>query len=198
MRLFGVCRKNVRYLHFFGRYAREIYNKCYGRGFARYNTRYGALVTTVINHRKRGDEMSDYKPYERKTYYYETDQMSIIHHANYIRWFEEARIDFLERIGIPYDEMERRGLLIPVLGVSCKYKKAFRYGDTFRICMKIQDFKGVTVSVTYEVYHKESGQLHATGTSEHGFVDSNLMPVNIKKIYPDIYECFVSAISDEK
>lgn len=139
--------------------------------------------------------MKDYKPYERKTYYYETDQMGIIHHSNYIRWFEEARIDFLEQIGLPYDEMERRGLLIPVLGVSCKYKKAFRYGDTFRIVLNLQGFKGVKFSVTYEVYKADTGELHATGDSEHGFVDSNLMPVNIKKVHPDIYERFVSSIS---
>lgn len=123
------------------------------------------------------------KPYERETFYYETDQMGIIHHSNYIRWFEEARIEFLKQIGIPYDEMERRGLLIPVLGVSCKYQKAFRYGDTFQIYMKIQNFKGVKFSVEYEVYQKATNQLHATGTSDHGFVDANLMPVNIKNSF---------------
>ena len=45
------------------------------------------------------------KPYFHNAKYYETDQMSIIHHSNYIRWFEEARIDCLEQMGIPYDEM---------------------------------------------------------------------------------------------
>lgn len=141
--------------------------------------------------------MNDYKPYERETFYYETDQMSIIHHSNYIRWFEEARIEFLKQIGLPYDEMERRGLLIPVLGVSCKYKKAFRYGDVFQIYMKIQGFKGVKFSVIYEVYNKVTGELHATGSSEHGFVDANLMPVNIKKKYPDIYDGFVAGVCAE-
>lgn len=141
--------------------------------------------------------MTANKPYERDTFYYETDQMGIIHHSNYIRWFEEARIDFLKQIGIPYDEMERRGLLIPVLGVSCKYKKAFRYGDTFQIFMKIQDFKGVKFSVVYEIYHKATGQLHVTGASEHGFVDAKLMPVNMKKQFPDIYETFVAAVCRE-
>ncbi len=142
--------------------------------------------------------MNSYKPYEREIYYYETDQMGIVHHSNYIRWFEEARIEFLKQIGLPYDEMERKGLLIPVLGVSCKYKKAFRYGDTFQICMKIQDFRGVKFNVVYEVRNKATGELHATGSSEHGFVDSKLMPVNIKKAYLDIYEGFVSGISEEK
>ncbi len=142
--------------------------------------------------------MSANKSYERKTYYYETDQMGIIHHSNYIRWFEEARINFLTQIGLPYDELEKRGILIPVLGVSCKYRKAFRYGDTYQICMKIQEFKGVKFSVTYEVYKKETGELHATGTSEHGFVNRDLTPVSIKKSYPDVYEKFTSAISTEK
>ena len=137
------------------------------------------------------------KPYERESFYYETDQMGIIHHSNYIRWFEAARIEFLKQIGIPYDEMERRGLLIPVLGVSCKYQKAFRYGDTFQIYMKIQNFKGVKFSVEYEVCQKATNQLHATGTSDHGFVDANLMPVNIKKQFPDIYETFVAAVCGE-
>lgn len=88
-------------------------------------------------------------------------------------------------------------MLIPVLGVSCKYQKAFRYGDTFQIYMKIQNFKGVKFSVEYEVYQKATNQLHATGTSDHGFVDANLMPVNIKKQFPDIYETFVAAVCGE-
>ncbi len=141
--------------------------------------------------------MNEIRPYERKVFYYETDRMGIVHHSNYIRWFEEARIDLLQQIGLPYDEMETRGLLIPVLGVSCRYIQAFRYGDTFSVRLKMQGFKGVKFDVTYEVYQKENGQLHATGTSQHGFVDENLAPVNIKKQYPDIYESFVAAVSDD-
>lgn len=45
-------------------------------------------------------------PYIRNVAYYETDQMGIVHHSNYIRWFEEARIDFLAQIGLPYSKME--------------------------------------------------------------------------------------------
>lgn len=142
--------------------------------------------------------MKEIIPYERNTYYYETDQMGIIHHANYIRWFEEARIDFLRQIGLPYDELEKRGLLIPVLGVACKYRKAFRYGDTFQIQLKITEFRGVKFSLQYEVYDKKTGELHATGVSEHGFVDRALSPVGIKRSYPDVYEKFLLYVSDDK
>ncbi|HJB35179.1 MAG TPA: acyl-CoA thioesterase, partial [Candidatus Blautia merdipullorum] len=59
--------------------------------------------------------------YEHKTQYYETDQMGIIHHSNYIRWFEEARVDFMDRCGFSYAQMEKDGLISPVLSVSCEY-----------------------------------------------------------------------------
>lgn len=128
------------------------------------------------------------KPYERDVFYYETDQMQIVHHSNYIKWMEEARLNFLRQIGLDYDEMERIGLLIPVLGVSCEYKMAFRYGDTFRIQLKLVDFKQVKFGVTYEIYNASTGALHATATSSHGFVDRQLRPVRLKRDYPDIYE----------
>ena len=62
------------------------------------------------------------RPYEHKAQYYETDRMGIIHHSNYIRWFEEARVDFLEQIGMPFETVEARGLSSPVLSVSVSTK----------------------------------------------------------------------------
>ena len=54
--------------------------------------------------------MIDIKNYGRKIQYYETDRMGIVHHSNYIRWMEEARIDALAQIGIPYDKIEAAGI----------------------------------------------------------------------------------------
>ena len=64
----------------------------------------------------------EYRVYEHKTQYYETDQMGIIHHYNYIRWFEEARMDMMEQMGMGYAEMEKRGIISPVLSVHSEYK----------------------------------------------------------------------------
>ena len=60
--------------------------------------------------------------YEHKVQYYETDQMGIVHHSNYIRWFEEARVDVLDQIGIGYKKMEEAGVISPVLEVHAAYK----------------------------------------------------------------------------
>ena len=69
------------------------------------------------------------QPYEHRVQYYETDQMGIVHHSNYIRWFEEARTDMLRQIGIGYGEMECRGIASPVLEVSAKYRAMTRFED---------------------------------------------------------------------
>lgn len=63
-----------------------------------------------------------------KAQYYETDQMGIIHHANYLHWFEEARIDMMEQMGMGYDLMEKQGIISPVLSVHCDYKSMARFG----------------------------------------------------------------------
>ena len=61
-------------------------------------------------------------PYDHKVQYYETDGMGIVHHSNYIRWFEEARVDLLEQLGFGYDRIEEAGYSGPVLEVSCSTK----------------------------------------------------------------------------
>ena len=61
--------------------------------------------------------------YRRKAQYHETDQMGIIHHSNYVKWMEEARIDFMKELGFGYGEVEKRGIVSPVAGVSVSYKK---------------------------------------------------------------------------
>ena len=126
-------------------------------------------------------------PYTRKVAYYETDQMGIVHHSNYIRWFEEARIDFLSQIGLPYSKMEEEGIMIPVLAAACEYKYAMRFGQRFQITLRIVSFTGVKFRVLYEVNDEDTGKLHATGESGHCFVTNTMIPIRMKKEYPDIY-----------
>ena len=59
--------------------------------------------------------------YRHIVQYYETDKMGITHHSNYIRWMEEARIDFLSKIGWSYAKLEEEGIIFPVVTVECKY-----------------------------------------------------------------------------
>ena len=65
--------------------------------------------------------MGEQKAYQHKVQYYETDQMGIVHHSNYIRWFEEARTDYMERLGIGYEKMEEQGTVIMTCGTCLDY-----------------------------------------------------------------------------
>ena len=67
--------------------------------------------------------------FERNINYYETDKMGVVHHSNYIRFFEEARCYWLQSIEMPFDLLEDNGITIPVLGVNCTYKYHVTFGD---------------------------------------------------------------------
>lgn len=137
---------------------------------------------------KLNELKNNIKPYERKVAYYETDRMGIVHHSNYIRWLEEARLFYLETIGLDYDLIEEKGILIPVLTAECKYRMPFRYGDTFVVYPIVTKFNGIKLSLDYEIYKKGSDDLHSTGSTSHCFVDNDMKPLNIKRIEPEIYE----------
>lgn len=126
--------------------------------------------------------------YERSINYYETDAMGIVHHSNYIRFLEEARCFFLDKIGIPYKKIEDEGLMIPVLEVNCKYKHPARYADTIVVDVKMCELKGVKMIIDYTITNKNTGDLILEAQTKHCFTDSNLKPIILKKVKPEISE----------
>ncbi len=71
--------------------------------------------------------------WQHKVQYYETDQMQIVHHSNYIRWFEEARTYLMDEMGFSYFQMEEEGIVVPVLSAYAEYKSMVRFGETVEI-----------------------------------------------------------------
>ena|GEM_PF-78933 len=137
------------------------------------------------------------RPYERRCFYYETDKMGIMHHSNYIRIFEETRVDFLRQAGKPFEEIEAAGLLMPVLSVSCEFKRPLRFDEPFAVFPLITRFNGVTMDVSYRIISRENGDICAEGKSSHCFTDESLRPVRIKKSFPDIYKVFADRVGIE-
>jgi len=133
-------------------------------------------------------------PYMRQPNYYETDQMGIIHHSNYIRWFEEARIDFFAQIGLPYEKIEAAGILIPVLSVSCEYCQAVHFHEEIEIHSHLKKFNGIKMAFAYEVIGAQTGILHTTGSSSHCFTTKELRPLSLKKNMPDAYKLLLNYI----
>ena len=135
--------------------------------------------------------------YEHLVHYYETDQMKVVHHSNYIRWMEEARTALLKEIGWPFDMLEKNGLISPVVDVACKYMKSMHYDDVVEVRTHITDFSGIRLCVAYEFYNKATGELCAKGNSSHCFIDPNGRPVIVKKIYPEFHELLVSLSKED-
>lgn len=119
--------------------------------------------------------------FERKINYYETDRMGVVHHSNYIRYMEEARIDMLEKIGMPFEVLEKNNITIPVLGVNCNYKYHVTFGDTILINTYIKEYSGVRMTVGYNIEDKVTKKIILTGETKHCFTNKDLKPINLKK-----------------
>ncbi|MBQ8160133.1 MAG: acyl-CoA thioesterase [Clostridia bacterium] len=132
-------------------------------------------------------------PYVRTVHYYETDMMGLTHHSNYIRYMEEARIDFMEQLGFPYRKMEQEGIVSPVTSVSCRYRRSSTFGDTLSISVTPASFDGVTLRIHYEM-RKPDGDLVAEADSEHVFLDREGHFVRMRRVQKEFCDAIAVLI----
>ncbi len=99
--------------------------------------------------------------------YYETDLMGIVHHSNYIRYFEYGRIKMLEEIGLPISEIEGRGVMLPVVSTFCTYRTPSRMGETLRIISSVESMPMAKMKIKTRIV-KESSQNPETLPAEIG------------------------------
>ena len=126
--------------------------------------------------------------YIHKVKYYETDKMGVTHHSNYIRWMEEARVDFLDKIGFSYKKLEDMGAISPVIGVECEYKISTQFDDVIEIQVEVFEFKGVKLVFKYTMTDVASGKVVAVGKTKHCFVNRENKPIILKKEFPKLAE----------
>jgi len=91
------------------------------------------------------------KLYKSKVSYYETDCMNIVHHSNYIRYFEDARIQYMHDIGCDVAEMQSKGLYIPNVDAYARYKKPLKFGDEFSVEVSLVFFTGSRMIFDYKI-----------------------------------------------
>ncbi|SDB57375.1 acyl-CoA thioester hydrolase [Pseudobutyrivibrio sp. YE44] len=132
--------------------------------------------------------------YKHVVQYYETDKMGITHHSNYIRWMEEARINFLSNIGWDYSKLETLGIVSPVIKVDCDYKRTTTFADQIDIYVKVVEFKGVKLKIYYEMKNHE-GEIVCEGTTSHAFLSRDGKPLRLKQSFPEFYNCLMEIVS---
>lgn len=121
--------------------------------------------------------------------------MGITHHSNYIRWMEEARVDFLEQLGWGYARMEANGIQSPVVSVHCDYRKPTTFGDVVTITASVAHFTGVQLEVRY-VMTDRKGETVCEASSSHCFLTPEGKFIRMKKAFPELFELLSMAAED--
>ncbi|MBQ7499327.1 MAG: acyl-CoA thioesterase [Clostridia bacterium] len=123
--------------------------------------------------------------YKRKAQYHETDQMGMIHHSNYVKWMEEARLAFMESLGMSYDKVEEMGIISPVVSIGVEYVKPVRYNEDMIINVGVKKYTGVRLELEYEMIEESTGELRTRASSSHCFIRNGRI-ISLKKELPEI------------
>ncbi|MCT3815931.1 thioesterase [Elizabethkingia anophelis] len=97
--------------------------------------------------------------------YAETDPMKYVYYGNYATYFEVARVELFRGIGMSYDEIEKRGIWLPVSEYNIKYLKPALYDQELRIEVKVKERPGVRIIFDYEIYNEEDEKLTEASTT---------------------------------
>lgn len=134
--------------------------------------------------------------YERKAFYHETDQMGVIHHSNYFRWLEEARVYFLDELGLSYKHMEEIGIISPVVSIAAEYKKPVKFDEVVVIYIRITKYTGIKLELEYEIRDKATNELMVKAESKHCFIKDNSV-ISLKKEYPEFNNKFLEYVENQ-
>ncbi|GAA0354379.1 acyl-CoA thioesterase [Bacillus horti] len=131
---------------------------------------------------------------EIRVRYKETDQMGVVHHGNYLTWFEVGRTDMLRHFGPGYRAVEESGLLLPVTDVSLSYHKPALYDDLITIDTKLISYTGIRMTFHYTVKREED--VLVTGVTKHCWTTKSLKPVRLKHVSLELHQLMTDVLEE--
>ncbi|MBO4217854.1 MAG: acyl-CoA thioesterase [Clostridia bacterium] len=135
--------------------------------------------------------------YVRKAHYHETDMMGVVHHSNYLKWMEEARIAFMDFVGTGYAEVEKNSIVSPVTSVTVDYKKPVRFDDEIEIRLSVKAYTGIRLEIGYEMFNRTKNELCTAAASKHCFLKDGRV-ISMKKERPDLDAVFTGYLSGDR
>lgn len=119
--------------------------------------------------------------------YGETDQMGIVHHSNYLRYFEVARLEWLTSLGVSYALMEQEGIIMPVIDVKLSYKTPACFDDSLIVCVQLVEIPKVKIKFSYEIKNQKD-QIVCLGETSLAFLNAETRrptrcPENFKALF---------------
>ena len=122
-----------------------------------------------------------------KVRYHETDQMGIVHHSNYLKFFELARIEWLEKLNMPYQKIESNNIILPVVKCELKFIKPLIFGDIFFIKVFCSKRPTSTIEFSYQIFN-DNNEITTEGMTTLAFLDSiKRKPLKCPKIISDLF-----------
>ncbi len=103
--------------------------------------------------------------------YADTDQMKVVYHGKYFEYFEVGRAALIRSLGLPYSELETRGILLPVIEAFAKYRKPARYDDLLSIEAIVSELPKATLKIDYRVSRENEEESLAEGYTVHSFIN---------------------------
>ncbi len=108
---------------------------------------------------------------ETRVTYGDTDAMRVVYHANYLRWFEIGRTEFMRHLGIAYKDLEDQGTYLPAVEVFCKYLISAKYDDLLVIETAVDSLNRASIKFSYRILRKADGAEMVRGTTLHAFLN---------------------------
>ncbi len=136
---------------------------------------------------------------QAKVNFADTDMMGVAHHANYFRWFEMGRVEYLRKAGILLLDLMAQDIVFPITDVNCKYLSSAYFDDEIIIETQMIDLSRIKMIFSYRIVRKSDGKLLAQGTTQNVFTNSQgqvkRMPA---KYYDPLYDFFVNDLNASK
>lgn len=121
--------------------------------------------------------------------------MGITHNSNYFRWFEEARLDFMDQSGRSYLELEEMGIFMPIVSESARFIAPTRFYDEVMIKSKMTHYNSYKCTVEFEVIRLNDRKLCTTGEVVYAIVNQTGKPIKLSKDFPEIDSYYNSLIN---
>jgi len=146
------------------------------------------LVIQLISHKT-----------EIRVRYADTDQMKVVYHGKYLEYFEVGRAALIRSLGLPYSELETRGILLPVVEVYAKYRRPARYDDLLSIEAIVTELPKVVLKIEYKVFREGEMESIAEGYTIHSFLQATTgKPTRAPSYFVQILEKAMASSNDSK
>ena len=133
---------------------------------------------------------------EHHVNFYDTDAMAVVHHSNYIRWFEIGRVEYLRSIGITLGELMEDGFVFPITGVRAKYVSPGKFDDVVLIETTPTALTKAKMAFDYRIIRKADGEVMVTGHSQNVFTSQETG--RITRLPEKYYSILAAAMAKEK